>query len=122
MPRSRPGKKERASKRANDQQALSKLNERLQTDRADNAAHYKSDSKVSKPNTEERKFSPAEVEAIVQAAVTVAVTTTTTLLTGVKPQQSNSANKNTEKARPLAERIQFPKKSLAERIVFPNKQ
>jgi hypothetical protein len=121
MPRSRPGKKERATKKQHDQEALNRLNERISKDR--------SDSRVSKQHpTEDRKFSKSEVDAIVQAAVTAAVQTTTSLLTGVKPKQEaqepTKADSNSEnsKPRPLAERIQFPKKTLADRIVFPKKQ
>jgi hypothetical protein len=120
MPRSRPGKKERATKKQHDQEALNRLNERISKDR--------SDSRVSKQHpTEDRKFSKSEVDAIVQAAVTAAVQTTASLLTGgTKPkQEAQDATKSKtkdSKPRPLAERIQFPKKSLADRIVFPKSQ
>jgi hypothetical protein len=115
MPRSRPGKKERAIKRAQDQQALCKLNERLQDNRADSTALYSSNDRVSK-RAEECKFSSTEVQAIVEAAVKAAVTTTASLLSGVKPKQEKTEPK------PLAERISFPKeRSLAERITFPKK-
>jgi hypothetical protein len=124
MPRSRPGKKERASKCENDQQALNRLNERLHTDRAENAAPYKSDNRISKQtaSADERKFSASEVQAIVQAAVTAAVTTTTALLTGAKPKQDSSIDgqkDGVEKPKPLAERIKLPTRSLTERITFP---
>jgi hypothetical protein len=130
MPRSRPGKKERALKRQNDEKALERLNDQIRNDRLKPATGLQSDSRVTKkPATDEHKFSNSEVQAIVQAAVTAAVQTTTSLLTGVEPKQqerqfakppADSTEKS--KTRPLAERIQFPKKSLAERIVFPKKQ
>jgi hypothetical protein len=128
MPRSRPGKKERATKRLNDQKALNRLNDQISKDRSENVTAPRSDSRISKqPSTEDRKFSKSEVDAIVQAAVTAAVQTTTSLLTGgAKPKQEAQESRTSEtkdsKPRTLAERIQFPKKSLAERIVFPKSQ
>jgi hypothetical protein len=129
MSHSRPGKKERAIKRQNDEKALNRLNDRIQKDRTEHTTAPRSDSRVTKhSSTEDRKFSTSEVQAIGQAAVTAAVQTTTSLLTGVKPkqeaQESTKPDSNTEnsKPRPLAERIQFPKKTLADRIVFPKKQ
>jgi hypothetical protein len=118
MPRSRPGKKERANKRAQEQQALCRLNEQIQSNRTDNTPLYKSNDRVAK-HTEERKFSSAEVQAIVEAAVTAAVTTTTSLLSGVKPKQVITTRE--EKPKTLAERISFPKRPLADRISFPKK-
>jgi hypothetical protein len=127
MPRSRPGKHQRAQKRQHDETAIRKLNADLASKSGQNNKTADGVKKQYREN-DEKKFSTSEVQAIVQAAVTAAVTTTTALLTGEKPKQSTvdtpvkGADPAPKQPRTLAERIQFPKKSLAERIVFPKKQ
>jgi hypothetical protein len=79
MPRSRPCKKQRALKRQQDQQALNRLHDQLQSDRTDlpGKPHSDSvkDSRIEKQPSE-RQFSTTEVDAIAQVAVTAAVTAT----------------------------------------------
>jgi hypothetical protein len=128
MPRSRPGKHQRAQKRQHDETAIKKLNADLASKREQTGKTVDGNGvKKQYRDEDEKKFSTTELQAIVHAAVTAAVTTTTALLTGEKPKQStvDTSVKGAEtpkQPRTLAERIQFPKKSLAERIVFPKKQ
>jgi hypothetical protein len=139
MPRNRPGKKERAVKRTQDQRALEKLHDQIHTERSSGGLHQvqsKKNTKVSKPEKSDRTYTSSEVDAIVQAAVTAAVTTTVTttkaLFSGEKPKQTANDSKP---ARTLAERItgrdpqltaesatsKKPTRSLADRITFPQK-
>jgi hypothetical protein len=134
MPRQRPGKRQREIKRAQDQQALNKLNERIHGDRPNTTEKA---NRVEK-HTPERQFSATEVNAIVQAAVTAAVTATVTatkeLITDSKQAKKGTSNdphsaknetsdKQNDSPKTLAERItKPPKRSLAERITFPERQ
>jgi FlaG/FlaF family flagellin (archaellin) len=126
MPRSRPGKLQRAQKRQHDETAIKKLNADLASTRGQTNKTVDGVKKQYRENNE-KKFSTSEVQAIVQAAVTAAVTTTTALLTGEKPKQSTDdttvkkTDTTVEQPRTLAERITGPKKSLAERITGPKK-
>jgi hypothetical protein len=136
MPRNRPGKKERAVKRTQDQRALDKLHDQIHTERSSGSQiqpkkHTKG-SKVSKPEKTDRTYTSSEVDAIVHAAVTAAVTTTVAttkaLFSGEKPKQTANLPSRT-----LAERItgrdpqltaesatsKKPTQSLADRITFP---
>jgi hypothetical protein len=129
MLRSRPGKHQRAQKRQHDETAIKKLNADLASKREQTSKTVDGNGvKKQYREEDEKKFSTTELQAIVQAAVTAAVTTTTALLTGEKPKQSTvdtpvkGADPAPKRPRILAERIQFPKKSLAERIVFPKKK
>jgi hypothetical protein len=119
MPRNRPGKKQRAAKREQDQQALDKLNTTIASKRTIDKTGKPSG--VSKPTAHdnERKFTSTEVDAIVQAAVTAAVSATVAAIkelivgtshTGVQPTRDNTGKKEqkTEKTKSLAERITFP--------------
>jgi hypothetical protein len=140
MPRNRPGKKERAVKRVQDQRALNNLNERIHSERASNDRNTErapvrekvlsktGDDRVTKPGRNDRTYTSTEVDAIVQAAVTAAVTTTVAttkaLLSGEVPRQTTT---NGKQGRTLAERITSKpndptKKTLADRISFPKKQ
>jgi hypothetical protein len=87
MPRSRPGKHQRAQKRQHDETAIKKLNADLASKREQTSKTVDGVKKQYREN-DEKRFSTSEVQAIVQAAVTAAVTTTTALLTGEKPKQS----------------------------------
>jgi hypothetical protein len=134
MPRNRPGKKERAVKRTQDQRALEKLHDQIHSERSSGVLHQlksKKDTKVNKvnkPEKSDRAYTSSEVDAIVHAAVTAAVTTTKALLSGEKPKQTPD---NVKPARSLAERItspanppltkEAPARPLAERISFPKK-
>jgi hypothetical protein len=138
MPRNRPGKKERAVKRTQDQRALEKLHDRIHTERSSGSLNQRrsKDNKISKPEKSDRTYTSSEVDAIVHAAVTAAVTTTVAttkaLLSGDKPKQNPD---NSKPARSLAERItgrdpqvtaeratsKNPAQSLADRISFPKK-
>jgi FlaG/FlaF family flagellin (archaellin) len=126
MPRSRPGKHQRALKRQHDESAIEKLNADLASKRGQSNRTVDGVKKPYRQN-DEKKFSTSEVQAIVQAAVTAAVTTTTALLNGEKPKQSTDdttlkkADTKVEQPRTLAERITGPKKSLAERITGPKR-
>jgi hypothetical protein len=132
MPRSRPGKKERAVKRIQDQRALDELNDRIQAERTSKkqlpeetpgkprSLHTTNgDNRITKAKPD-RTYTSSEVDAIVQAAVTAAVSTTVAatkaLLTGEVPKQSTTVSKPAT----LAERI-TSKKTLADRISFPKK-
>jgi hypothetical protein len=121
MPRHRPGKRQREIKRAQDQQALNKMNERIhgERDTTENA------NRVEK-HTSERQFSATEVNAIVQAAVSAAVTATVTatkeLVTESKQTENGTSSKQNNKLKSLAEQITKQLKlSLADRISFPKK-
>jgi hypothetical protein len=121
MPRHRPGKRQRQIKRAQEQQALNRLNEQIHGER--NTAG--NTNRVEK-NTSERQFSATEVNAIVQAAVSAAVTATVTatkeLVSESKQAESGTSSKHNDKPKSLAERItKQPKLSLADRISFPKK-
>jgi hypothetical protein len=133
MPRQRPGKRQREIKRAQDQQALNKLNERVHGDR-----HTTEKANRVEKHTPERQFSATEVSAIVQAEVTAAVTATVTAtkerITDSKQAKNGTSNdphsaknetsnKQNDTLKTLAERItKPPKRSLAERISFPERQ
>jgi hypothetical protein len=141
MPRNRPGKKERAVKRIQDQRALDEFNDRIHAERASSNQHTErvpskqqipskttGDDRVKKSGHNNRTYTSTEVDAIVQAAVTAAVTTTVAttkaLLSGDVPKQSITTVKP---ARTLAERITSKpndptKNSLADRITFPKKK
>jgi hypothetical protein len=141
MPRNRPGKKERAVKRVQDQRALNNLNERIHSERASNDRNTErapvrekllskttGDDRVTKPGRNDRTYTSTEVDAIVQAAVTAAVTTTVAttkaLLSGEVPKQ---ATNNGKPGRTPAERITSKpngptKNSLADRISFPKRK
>jgi hypothetical protein len=129
MPRSRPGKRQRETKRAQEQQALHRLNERIHEGRSTTGNERNTavnTSRVEKP-TAERKFSATEVDAIVHAAVTAAVTATVAatkeLITESKQTKNGTENKKNDTPKTLAERItKPPKRSLAERISFPERQ
>jgi hypothetical protein len=132
MPRTRPGKKERAVKRTQDQRALDELNDRIQAERTskkqlpeklpgDPLHTTTGDNRISKQTKPDRTYTSSEVDAIVQAAVTAAVSTTVAaikaLLSGDIPKQPTTVSKT---AGTLAERI-TSKKTLADRISFPKK-
>jgi hypothetical protein len=129
MPRHRPGKRQREAKRAQEQQALNRLNEQIHEERTTSGNERNTTghtNRVEKP-TVERKFSATEVDAIVHAAVTAAVKATVTvtkeLINDSKRTKSGTSEKQNDTPKTLAERItKPPRRSLAERISFPERQ
>jgi hypothetical protein len=117
MPRHRPGKRQREIKRAQDQQARNKLNERIHGER--NTTEKA--NRVEK-HTSERQFSATEVNAIVQAAVSAAVTAIVTATKELVTESKEAENGTSNKPKSLAERVTKPPKLLlADRISFPKK-
>jgi predicted membrane chloride channel (bestrophin family) len=129
MPRQRPGKRQRETKRAQEQQALNKLNERIHEERktTGNERNTTRNTNRVEKTTVERQFSATEVDAIVHAAVTAAVTATVTatkeLINDSKQTKKGTSNTQNDTPKTLAERITKPPRcSLAERISFPERQ
>jgi hypothetical protein len=129
MPRHRPGKRQREQKRAQDQQAINNLNERLRKERNDNSraqqpTTVKTTSNRIEKQTPERKFTATEVDSIVQAAVSAAVKATVTATKELVDAERTRLDDKKPQTKSLADRItkQPTPRSLAERISFPDKR